>query len=57
MTSIGLTSSRRTSVQTHIPADVMIIALGWLALFLVIVELTVSSEALSNAIEVVGTLS
>jgi hypothetical protein len=57
MTSIGLTSSRRTGVQTHITADMMMIAMGWLVLFLVIVGLTVSSDAFSDAIESVATLS
>ena len=56
MASMGLTSSRRTGVQTHITTDIMMIAMG-LVLFLVIVGLTVSSDALSGAIETVATLS
>ena len=56
MASMGLTSSRRTGVQTHITTDIMMIAMG-LVLFLVIVGLTVSSDGLSGAIETVATLS
>ena len=53
MTTItGPTSLRGVGMQ--ISADDTVFALAWFALYLAIVGLTVSSEMLTSAIEVVG---
>jgi hypothetical protein len=52
MTTVtGLTLSRKASMPT-LPASDVVIATAWLVLYAVILGITVSSEALSSAIEI-----